>query len=151
METGTHLIELEQIRDLAELLSEMIRQFLKTKEELMCTTLQVQIELLTNRMKRLKVSIVEIKSQLDSICVPKEAKIVEKEVGTKVRPYKGAEVEIDGTIEEFSWKTTHTLDTEKKALLQCVSEVLSDKVEKVYALYTKISMSLCETEKSHVR
>lgn len=151
METETHLIEVEQIRELAELLSEMIRQFLKTEEELMRTTLQVQIELLTNRLKRLKVSIVEIKSQLDAVCVPEEAKIVEKEVGTKVRPYKGAEVEEDGNVEEFSWKTIRTLDTEKKDLLERVSWVLRDTVEKVYALYTNFSMSLCETEKSHVR
>ena len=77
METEIRSEEIEQIRELVNLLSEVIRQFIKTREELMRTTLQVQIELLTNRLKRLKISIIEIKKQIDITCVPMEVKFVE--------------------------------------------------------------------------
>ena len=135
MEAEIHSEEIEQIRELADLLSEMIRQFIKTREELMRTTLQVQIELLTSRLKRLKASIIEIKSQIDASCIPKEVEVIENEIGDKIRPYEGAEIEVDNTVKEFSWKSKSTLENEKDALLGRVSDVLWDTVRRIYDTY----------------
>ncbi len=144
--------EIEQIRNIAELLSEMIRQFIKTKEELMRTTLQVQIELLTNRLKRLKISITELKSEIDASCVPEEAKIVESEIGDKIRPYTGAEIEANDAVEEFSWKSKHTLENEKQDLLNRMGGMLSDTIEKIYDIYTTRASFLYRVEeKSRLR
>lgn len=135
----------EEIKTLADLLSEMIRQFIKTKEELMRTTLKAQMELLTNRAKRLKISISEIKSEMDKVCIPEEAKLVEEAIGDKVVPYNGAFIKEDDTISEFSWKSRKTLEQEKEVLLKKTAEErLKGAIERVYALYINFSLSLCE-------
>ncbi len=146
METEIRSEEIEQIRELVNLLSEVIRQFIKTREELMRTTLQVQIELLTNRLKRLKISIIEIKKQIDITCVPMEVKFVENEIGDRIRPYEGAEIEVDGNIKEFTWKSKSKLKKEKEVLLSRVSGVLRDTVEKIYDIYVARASPLCDTE-----
>lgn len=152
MDTEIQFVELERIQQLTDLLSETVRQFIKTKEELMRTTFQVQIEVLKKRLMRLKISIIEMKSQIDAICVPKEAQIVELAIHDKVRPYSGAEISENESVEEFSWKTKSTLEDEKKTLLRQLGSVCEDAVEKVYDLYTNLSVSLYEqTKKSHVR
>lgn len=135
----------EEIKTLADLLSEMIRQFIKTKEELMRTTLKAQMELLTNRAKRLKISISEIKSAMDKVCIPEEAKLVEEAIGDKVVPYNGAFIKEDDTISELSWKSRKTLEQEKEVLLKkTAEEKLKGAIERVYALYINLSLSICE-------
>ncbi len=135
----------EEIRALADLLSEMIRQFIKTKEELMRTTLKAQMELLTNRAKRLKISISEIKSEMDKFCIPEEARLVEESIGDKVVPYNGASIKEDDTISELSWKSRKMLEQEKEVLLKkTTEEKLKGAIERVYTLYSNLSLSLCE-------
>lgn len=152
METEIRSEEIDQVQELASLLSEMINQFIKTREELMRTTLQVQIELLTNRLNRLRISINEIKSQIDISCVPKEVKLVELEIGTEIRPYEGAEIEVDDSVKEFSWKSKKSLETEKKEILPRVSETLRDTVNRIYDIYVARASFLCGIEeKSRIR
>lgn len=152
MESDIHSCEMEQIRELAEVLTEMISQFIRTREELMRTTLQVQIELLSNRLKRLKVSIIEIKSQIDTVCVPEEVSLIEEELGDRMRPYDGAEIVDDGTIQEFSWKSTRKLEKEKNDFLSKISDVWKDKATNIYDLYIRRSSFLYRSEeKSHLR
>ncbi len=138
--------EIEQICDLANLLSEMIRQFIRTREELMRTTFQVQIELLTGRLKRLKVSIMEIKSQIDEACIPEEVMVVESELGNRIRPYEGAEIETDNTIKEFSWKNKGKLEQEKEDLLSQVSGIFHGTIERIYGIYVTRANQLCVIE-----
>lgn len=152
MESDIHSCEMEQIRELAEVLTEMISQFIRTREELMRTTLQVQIELLSNRLKRLKISIVEIKSQIDTVCVPEEVSLIKEQLGDRMRPYDGAEIVDDGTIQEFSWKSTRKLEKEKNDFLGKISDVWKEKVTNIYDLYIRRSPFLYRAEeKSHLR
>jgi len=129
----------EEIRALADLLSEMIRQFIKTKEELMRTTLKAQMELLTNRAKRLKISISEIKSEMDKFCIPEEARLVEESIGDKVVPYNGASIKEDDTISELSWKSRKMLEQEKEDFVVIGGE-------QIYRLFLEYATKMYLTE-----
>ncbi len=108
--------EWEELTTLEQMLRGTILDFNKTKEELGKTTLRVQIELLSSRLKRLKVSIAEMKKMLDDFCIPKEAKDIQNRLGEKLQhnlaPYMGTDD--DGEfIRNFAWKTYDVLEQEK--------------------------------------
>ncbi len=151
-ESGINMEEIGKLKDLSDLIIEFIRQFIRTKDELMRTTLQVQIELLSARLKRLKVSIGEVKAQIDEVCIPKEAKNIESISGIPVAPYTGASIDSDNNVQEFSWKSKKVLEEEKNVVLEKVPNIRQT-INQIYNFYLNISMYLCQKpeEKSLLR
>lgn len=151
-ESGINMEEMGKLKELSDLIIEFIRQFIRTKDELMRTTLQVQIELLSARLKRLKVSIGEVKSQIDEVCIPEEAKSIENISGIPVVPYTGASIDSDNNVQEFSWKSSKVLEEEKSAVIEKAPNVQT-KIEKIYNFYLGLSMYLYQKpeEKSLLR
>lgn len=148
------LEELVKLKELSELIVESIRQFARTKEELMRTTLQVQIELLSTRLKRLKVSIEEIKGQMDEVCIPKEARAIEEVIGVSLKPYVGASIDSNNDVQDFSWKSKKTLEEEKSKILGKVSNnSFQKKINQIYNFYVDLSNNLYQKseEKSRLK
>ena len=155
MDSILELEEMNQISSLTSLLGDLIEQFNKTKEELKKTTLSAQIELLTSRLHRLKISIIEVKRELDRICIPKEASLLEgklKDVlSYSVKPYRGGEEGSEG-MESFSWKDHEQLEKEKKENLQSLpSAEESSSLELLYQDYEKRFSSFIGEEKKASR
>lgn len=143
--------DLEQVRTLSEMILELIHQFKRTKEELMRTTLKVQIEVLKGRLKRLTASILEIKKSLDLVCIPKEAKEVEEKIKNlphPLMPYVGATLLETGEVEDFVWKSCDLLESEKEENLSVSSDYhFFPIIEKIYAKYEAWSSQFVEENK----
>lgn len=154
VESGISLEDVARLEELSALIVESIRQFIRTKDELMRTTIQVQIELLLTRLKRLKSTIIEIKNQIDEVCIPKEIEFIEDMTGFPLKPYVGASIDSENNIQEFSWKSKNDLEEEKKEVLNKVSNsIFHQTVNQVYNFYVGLSMHLYHSpeEKSRLR